>query len=66
MTDTIGTVAAAAEEMTASIAEIASTTADTARVAVEASQKASVTNDSITRLGESSAEIGEVVRLITS
>ncbi|MEZ0165087.1 methyl-accepting chemotaxis protein [Kineococcus sp. LSe6-4] len=62
----IGTVAAAGEEMTSAIREIATSTAtasQTAATAVTAAQDAEAT---ITRLGASSREIGDVVKLITS
>ncbi|MEZ0164498.1 methyl-accepting chemotaxis protein [Kineococcus sp. LSe6-4] len=62
----IGTVAAAGDEMTSAIREIATSTAQasqTAATAVTAAQDAEAT---ITRLGASSREIGDVVKLITS
>ncbi|PPK98611.1 methyl-accepting chemotaxis protein [Kineococcus xinjiangensis] len=62
----VQTVAAGSGEMGSSIAEIAHNSAEAARVAAEAVQVAQVTTDSITRLGQSSAEIGDVVKAITS
>jgi len=62
----IQTVAAAAEEMSASIREIAKNAAEAARVATEAVKSANATNATITRLGESSAQIGNVIKVITS
>jgi methyl-accepting chemotaxis protein len=62
----VQSVAAGAEELGASIQEIAKNTGDAARVATEAVSVAEATNDTITTLGASSAEIGEVVRVITS
>ena len=59
-------VAAGAEELGASIQEIAKNTADAARVANQAVSVADATNDMVRRLGASSTEIGEVVRVITS
>jgi methyl-accepting chemotaxis protein len=63
---TVATVAAAVEEFSASIAEIAKNAADAARVADEASAMAQVVNDNIARLDTSSAEIGNVVSVITT
>lgn len=59
-------VAVAIGELSASIREIASNAQDAARVATEAVEVASVTNVNVARLGESSAEIGEVIKVITS
>lgn len=60
------TVAQATEEMTASIAEIAKNSADASTVGLEAVREAESTNDTITKLGESSAEVGKVVKVITA
>ncbi len=62
----VQSVAAGSEEMTASIHEIAKNAADAARVAAQAVSVASSTNTTMTKLGESSADIGKVVRVITS
>jgi methyl-accepting chemotaxis protein len=62
----VESVATAVEEMTASIREIAHNSSDAARVASEAVEKAAVTNANVTKLGESSIEIGNVVKVITS
>jgi methyl-accepting chemotaxis protein len=62
----IQTVATGAEEMGASIREIAQNAADAARVAGTAVQVAEATTQTISKLGESSAEIGHVIRVITS
>jgi methyl-accepting chemotaxis protein len=62
----VESVATAVEEMTASIREIAQNASDAARVATEAVEKAAVTNANVTKLGESSIEIGNVVKVITS
>ena len=62
----IGTVAAAGDEMSSAIREIATSTSaasTTAASAVTAAQAAQATLD---RLGASSREIGDVVKLITS
>jgi methyl-accepting chemotaxis protein len=59
-------VAAGSEEMSASIREIAKNAADAARVAAQAVSVAASTNTTMTKLGDSSADIGKVVRVITS
>jgi methyl-accepting chemotaxis protein len=59
-------VAAAAEEMSVSIKEIAKNTADAERVASAAVEITESTNAAVGRLGENSAEIGIVVKVITS
>ena len=62
----ISTVAAAGEEMTAAIAQIATATADASAMASSAVSAAGSAGGAIERLGVSSQEIGDVVRLITS
>jgi len=62
----VQTVATSAEEMTASIKEIAKNAADAARVATTAVRVADKTNSTIAKLGESSVEIGKVIKVITS
>ncbi len=62
----IGTVAASSEEMGASIREISSNSSEAARVASEAVHAAEVTTVTIGKLGESSAQIGNVVKVITA
>ena len=62
----VQTVAAAAEEMSASIREIAKNAADAARVATSAVEVAETTNNVVSKLGESSADIGKVIKVITS
>jgi methyl-accepting chemotaxis protein len=52
--------------MTASIREIASSAADAAGVASRAVTAARSTNEAVSKLGESSAEIGNVIKVITS
>jgi methyl-accepting chemotaxis protein len=61
----VETVSAGTEEMTASIKEIARNAADAARIATQAVEAARVTNDNVNKLGESSAEIGLIVKVIT-
>ena len=60
------TVAAGAEEMGASIREIASNAAEASEVAARRSTAAETTTATVAKLGESSAEIGNVVKVITS
>ncbi len=62
----VQTVAASSEEMGASIREISGNSAEASRVAVEAVALAGDTTAAIARLGESSTEIGNVVKVITS
>ncbi len=62
----VQTVASGTEEMTASIREIAKNAADAARVALQAVKVAERTNGTVGKLGESSAEIGKVIKVITS
>ncbi len=62
----VSTVATAVEEMTASVAEIAKSASDAARVAANAVEEAQSTNAKIAKLDESSVEIGNVVKVITS
>jgi methyl-accepting chemotaxis protein len=59
-------VARGAEELSASIREIAGQAAEATRVAADAGAKASVAQDVMASLGASSAEIGEVVKVITA
>ena len=61
----VQTVAAGTEEMTASIREIAKNAQDAAGVAASAVQVANETNRTVAKLGQSSAQIGEVVKAIT-
>jgi methyl-accepting chemotaxis protein len=58
-------VATGVEEMAASIREIAQNAHDAAKVATTAVEMAETTNTTITKLGDSSAEISEVVKVIT-
>ncbi len=60
------TVATATEEMSASIQEIAKNATDAAKVAGEATRTAAAANGTVNKLGESSAEIGKVIKMITS
>lgn len=60
------TVATGIEEMSASIREIAKNATDAAKVATSAVKAAETTNSTIAKLGDSSAEIGKVIKVITS
>jgi methyl-accepting chemotaxis protein len=60
------TVATGIEEMNASIREVAKNANDAARVAFSAVQVAEKTSATISKLGGSSAEIGKVIKVITS
>lgn len=59
-------VATGTQEMSASIREIAKSASEAARVATTAVKVADATNAVIGRLGDSSADIGKVVKVITS
>jgi len=60
------TVATSTEEMSATIGEIAKNASSAARIAGEALEAATQTNATITKLGQSSAEIGQVIKVIIS
>jgi methyl-accepting chemotaxis protein len=60
------TVASATEEMSASIQEIAKNATEAAKVADGAMKTALETNAIVSKLGTSSAEIGQVIKVITS
>jgi methyl-accepting chemotaxis protein len=62
----VQTVAAGTEEMGSAIREISQSANDAAGVASQAVQAAATTNATVAKLGESSAEIGNVVKVITS
>lgn len=62
----VSTVASAAEEMTASIMEIARSSSEAVRVAGSAVTEAATATGTVARLGTSSAEIGHVVKAITA
>ena len=62
----VATVATSAEEMSASAKEIAKNATEAAKVATQAVQVASDTNKTVAKLGESSIEIGKVIKVITS
>jgi len=62
----VQTVATGTEEMGASINEIAQNANEAARVAGNAVKVAETANDTVGKLGTSSAEIGQVIKVITS
>lgn len=66
VSENIGTIAAAAEEMSISIREIASTTLEGTRVATEAVDITDATTRTMARLGETSQQITQIVGIITS
>jgi len=62
----INTVATGTEEMSASIREIAKNASEAAKVASHAATVAENTNVTVAKLGDSSIEIGNVIKVITS
>ena len=66
VTQNLQTVATATEEMTSSIKEIARNANEAARVATSAVRTAEITTATVAKLGDSSAEIGQVIMVITS
>jgi methyl-accepting chemotaxis protein len=62
----VQTVATGTEEMSASIKEIAKNANEAAKIAMNAVKVADTTNATVGKLGESSVEIGKVIKVITS
>jgi methyl-accepting chemotaxis protein len=62
----VQTVAAGTEEMSSSIREIAKSASAAANVATQAVKVAEATNTTVCKLGDSSGEIGKVIKVITS
>ncbi len=60
------TVATSTEEMSATIKEIAKNTTESAKIASEAVKVAQATTNTVSKLGDSSTEIGQVIKVITS
>ncbi len=60
------TLASGAEEMNSTIGEIAKNATEAARIAGEAVEAAESANQTVSRLGDSSVEIGKVIEVITS
>ncbi len=65
VTTNIQTVAAGTEELSASIREISKSAGEAATVAQGAVHQAEATNGTVAKLGDSSTEIGKVVKVIT-
>jgi methyl-accepting chemotaxis protein len=61
----VHTVSTGAEEMSAAIKEIARSASEAAQVAAESVKVAGTANATVAKLGESSAEIGNVLKVIT-
>ncbi len=66
VTQNLQTVATGAEEMGASIKEIAKNASESAKVATSAVKVAETATSTVSKLGESSTEIGQVIKVITS
>lgn len=62
----ISTVSSAAEEMSSSVKEIAKNTSSASNISNDAAQKASIASEVMDRLGKSSLEIGNIVKVINS
>ncbi len=65
ISESVSTAAAATEEMSASIREIAQSAAEAAKVGERAGVLAAQTETTVTALGDSSAEIGNVIKVIS-
>jgi len=65
-TRNVQTVASSAEELTASIREIAGRVQEASQISQVAVRQAALTTDTMAKLGVSSQEIGQVVKVITS
>ncbi len=59
-------VSTSSGEMTSSIREIAKNTTESSKITEDARDKASVAGEVMNRLGESSTEIGNIIKVITS
>jgi len=66
ITGSVQNVATGTEELTVSIREVAQSANEAARITTEAVKMADITNKTIGQLGESSTEIGNVVKVITA
>ncbi len=65
-TRNVQTVAASSEELTASIREIAARVQEASQISQVAVKQAAATSETMAKLGQSSQEIGQVVKVITS
>jgi methyl-accepting chemotaxis protein len=66
VSNSVTNVASSSEEMLSSIREISRNAHDAARIAKSAVAVATATNQTIAQLGDSSKEIGKVIKVITS
>lgn len=66
VTSNLNSVATGAEEMTSTVQSISSNAGEAAKIAGEAVKTANDANATVAKLGESSAEIGQVIKVITS
>ena len=66
VTTNLNSVATGAEEMTSTVQSISSNAGEAAKIAGEAVKTANGANATVAKLGESSAEIGQVIKVITS
>ncbi len=66
VSQSLQTVATSSDELNSSIKEIAKNTSESTRIAIQAVKVTENTNTTISKLGESSAEIGNVIKVITS
>jgi methyl-accepting chemotaxis protein len=66
VTSNLNSVATGAEEMTSTVQSIAGNAGEAAKIAGEAVKTANAANATVAKLGESSAEIGQVIKVITS
>ena len=66
VTTNLNSVATGAEEMTSTVQSISSNAGEAAKIAGEAVNTANSANVTVAKLGESSAEIGQVIKVITS
>jgi methyl-accepting chemotaxis protein len=62
----ISTVSSSSEQMASSVKEIAKNTETAAKITKDATEKANSASQVMNRLGTSSAEIGDIVKVITS
>jgi methyl-accepting chemotaxis protein len=66
VTQNLQTVATGAEEMGSSIKEIAKNASEAAKIATSAVRIAETATETVSKLGDSSTEIGQVIKVITS
>ena len=66
VTTNLNSVATGAEEMTATVQSISTNASEAAKIAGEAVKTRNAANATVAKLGESSAEIGQVIKVITS